>query len=71
MKAAYNPYKNEGHTKTYFEPNYYNFVQKRVHEDNRIEKVCNDEIMEFEGILNPKNNYGEVTKILAIDCEFD
>ena len=57
---------------TYAVENLQGFTQLRiVGEDNRIEAADQDKDIGHAEVLNPSQEYGEITRFLAIDTEFD
>ena len=58
-------------SKTFFETNFYDFTQKRLKENTFILKIDDAKDLQEASALNPERTYGEVTKYVAIDCEFD
>lgn len=49
----------------------YDFTQKRLKEHTYIDKIDKSKPLQESEALNPEHTYGEITKYLAIDCEFD
>jgi hypothetical protein len=57
---------------TYTEVNLHGFKQVRIYdEDNKIETYDSTSEMKQAKVLNPASEYGDITRFLAVDTEFD